>query len=134
MKKIISILTCLLLLCACEANKDESPGDVIAEAVYRLITAKEARDLMDSAESYILLDVRTEEEYRERRIKDAILIPDYEIGQRASAELPDKNAVILIYCRSGRRSADAANTLVSMGYTLVYDFGGIIDWPYETVE
>jgi rhodanese-related sulfurtransferase len=90
--------------------------------------------MMESDEAFILLDVRTDEEYREKRIDGSVLIPDYEIGSRAEAELPDKDALILIYCRSGRRSANVANELIAMGYTNVYDFGGIIDWFYETVN
>jgi rhodanese-related sulfurtransferase len=81
-----------------------------------------------------LLDVRTSEEYKEKRIEGAVLIPDYEINDRAAAALPDKDAAILIYCRSGRRSASVAHELIEMGYTNVYDFGGINDWPYETVR
>jgi len=87
---------------------------------------------MDSGEEYILLDVRTDQEFNEGHIGGAMLIPDYEIAVRAEQELPDKNALILIYCRSGRRSANIANELLEMGYLRVYDFGGIIDWPYET--
>jgi len=101
---------------------------------YRRITAEDARRMMEEAEDFILLDVRTEEEYKQQRIDGAVLIPDYEIADRAEAELPDKSALILIYCRSGRRSADSARELIGMGYTNVYDFGGIIDWPYETVS
>jgi rhodanese-related sulfurtransferase len=76
--------------------------------------------------------VRTEEEFIEQRIPGAKLIPDTEVTSRAASELSDKNALVLVYCRSGRRSADAAKELVAMGYSRVYDFGGIIDWPYET--
>ena len=90
--------------------------------------------MMDSGEPYILLDVRTEEEYVAKRINGALLIPDTAISERATAELPDKFARILVYCRSGRRSARAANMLVRMGYKQVYDFGGINDWPYATVS
>ncbi len=103
-------------------------------AEYRKITAEQAKAIIDGGEDYILLDVRTVEEWTENRIEGALLIPDYEISERAEDELPDKSASILIYCRSGRRSADAANTLVDMGYINVYDFGGISDWPYETVS
>ncbi len=71
-------------------------------------------------------------EYKKKHIKDATLIPDTEIAIRAVAELPDKSAVILVYCRSGRRSESAAKALVKLGYTGVYDFGGIVDWPYKT--
>lgn len=101
---------------------------------YRKINAEEAKKMMDDGEAWILLDVRTQEEYSDRRIDGARLIPDYEIKGRAEAELPDKNARILVYCRSGRRSAQAAKDLAEMGYTKVYDFGGIIDWPYGMIS
>ena len=81
-----------------------------------------------------IIDARTEEEFREGHIENAILIPEYEIAQRAEAELPDKDALILVYCRSGRRSKIASEGLVKLGYTNVKEFGGIIDWPYETVR
>lgn len=102
------------------------------QAEYRSISAEEAEGMMVG--EYILLDVRTEEEYRQERIDGAILIPDTEIAERAETELPDKGALILVYCRSGRRSELAAKELINQGYTNVYDFGGIIDWPYETIE
>ena len=132
-----------MFLHSCQTDADKNPvsplGDapdnsteIIADSVYRKISAEEAREIMESSENYILLDVRTEEEYREKRIGGAMLIPDYEITKRAEAELPDKNALILVYCRSGKRSANAAMELVNMGYANVYDFGGILDWPYET--
>lgn len=89
--------------------------------------------MLDTEAEYILLDVRSPEEFAEQHIAGALLIPDYEIATRAQAELPDLDALILIYCRSGRRSALAAAALVELGYTNVYDFGGIIDWPYETI-
>ena len=101
------------------------------EAPYRRISATEAKQMMQDTNKYILLDVRTKEEYAVEHIEGTLLIPDYEIGSRAATELPDKNALILIYCRSGHRSADAAHELIKMGYTNVYDFGGIIDWQYD---
>ena len=82
----------------------------------------------------VLLDVRTREEYDEGHIPGAILIPEYEIAQRAESELSDKNQLILVYCRSGRRSKIASEELVNLGYTNVKEFGGIIDWPYEVVK
>ena len=97
------------------------------------ISAEEARRMM-SGGGYVLLDARTEEEYREAHIEGAVLIPFDEIELRAGTELPDKDSVILVYCRSGRRSAIAAEALAGMGYARVYDFGGIQDWPYETVS
>ncbi len=101
---------------------------------YRKITPKEAEDMMKSGNNYILLDVRTEEEYKEKRIDGAILIPDTEIVAKATSELPDKDALILVYCRSGRRSEKSSRELIDLGYTNVYDFGGLNDWPYETVS
>ena len=88
---------------------------------------------MDEREDYIILDVRTQEEFDEAHIDGAILIPDYEIAAKAESVLKDKDQLILVYCRSGRRSKLAAEALVKLGYTNVKEFGGIIDWPYETV-
>ncbi len=109
------------------------------EPVYTKMSAENAKQMMGEFaqtedSTYVLLDVRTEEEYREKRIPGSVLIPDYELAQRAEAELPDKRQVIFVYCRSGRRSEAAARKLVEMGYNHVYDIGGIIDWPYETTQ
>ena len=104
------------------------------DTINRKISSEDAKKRMDNEEHYILLDVRTDSEFNESHIEGAILIPDYEISDRAEMELPDKDVLILIYCRSGRRSANTVNELVNMGYTNVFDFGGIIDWPYETVR
>jgi len=107
--------------------------DVQEVAVYRRISAEDAFEMMQNSKDYIILDVRTEGEFNSEHIDGAILIPDNEIGDRVTNELPNKNALILIYCRSGRRSEAAAHELVEMGYTNVYDFGGILNWPYDTV-
>ena len=96
------------------------------------ITAEEAKQIMDSEEGYIILDVRTQEEYDESHIPGVILIPHTEIEARAEEVLTDKDQLILVYCRSGRRSKIAAEALVELGYTNIKEFGGIIDWPYET--
>lgn len=104
------------------------------QAEYRKITADEAKEKMDANESAIVVDVRTQSEYDERHIEGAILIPNETIGDTTPEQLPDLNAEILIYCRSGNRSRQAAEKLIALGYTQVYDFGGIIDWPYETVS
>ena len=103
-------------------------------ATYEQISGAEAKALMDSESGYIIIDARTQEEYDEGHIPSAILIPEYEIADRAEAELPDKNQLILVYCRSGRRSKIAAEELVKLGYTNVKEFGGIIDWEYEIVK
>ena len=103
-------------------------------ATYDQISGAEAKALMDSESGYIIIDARTQEEYDQGYIPGAILIPEYEIAERAEKELPDKNQLILVYCRSGRRSKIAAEELVKLGYTNVKEFGGIIDWEYETVK
>ena len=95
------------------------------------ITAEEAKQIMDTEDGYIILDVRTQEEYDEGHIPVAILIPNTEIEARAEEELPDKDQLIFVYCRSGRRSKLAAEALVELGYTNIKEFGGIIDWSYE---
>lgn len=102
-------------------------------AEYKKITAKEAKDRIDSGAEIIILDVRTQEEYDAGHIQGAILIPNETITDEMPDLLPDLDAEILIYCRSGNRSAQAANKLIAIGYTNVSDFGGIIDWPYGTV-
>lgn len=102
------------------------------EAVYENITAQEAKRIIDTQTGYVILDVRTQEEYDEKHIPEAILIPDYEIREKAEGILTDKNQLILVYCRSGRRSKLASEDLLELGYTNIKEFGGIIDWPYET--
>ena len=118
-----------------EPTPETTPGPANGdgESVYRRISAEDAHQMMQEADEYILLDVRREDEFVTEHIEGAILIPYDEIENRAADELPDKNALILIYCRSGRRSEIAAIELVSMGYTNVYDFGGILDWLFDTV-
>ena len=101
---------------------------------YEQITPQEAKTIMDTEKDYIIIDARTTEEFAEGHIADAILIPEYEIADRAEKELPDKDVLILVYCRSGRRSKIASEELVKLGYTNVKEFGGIIDWPYEIVK
>ena len=103
-------------------------------ATYEQISGAEAKALMDSESGYIIIDARTQSEYDEGHIPGAILIPEYEIADRAEKELPDKDQLILVYCRSGRRSKIAAEELVKLGYTNVKEFGGIIDWEYEIVK
>ena len=98
---------------------------------YDQITPAEAKKIMDTEKNYIVLDVRTEEEYNEGHIEGAVLIPDYEINTKAESILKDKDQLLLVYCRSGRRSKLAAESLAALGYTNIKEFGGIIDWQYE---
>lgn len=102
-------------------------------AVYHTLSSDEAKTLLDSSSPPTLVDVRTSAEYAERHIPNAILIPNETIKDVPPKELPDPDAQILVYCRTGVRSRQAANKLVAMGYTRVYDIGGISSWPYETV-
>ena len=125
MKKLILFLLTAMLLVGCgQTNQTQ-------EAVYMNITAEEAKRIMDSEEGYIILDTRTQAEYDEGHIPGAIVIPHDEITDRAEEELPHKDQLLLVYCRSGRRSKLAAEALVELGYTNIKEFGGIIDWPYE---
>ena len=127
MKRVLlTLLLAVMLLTACGQDKENDQG-----AVYMNITAEEAKQIMDSEEGYIILDVRTQEEYDQGHIPGAILIPNTEIEARAEEVLTDKNQLIFVYCRSGRRSKLAAEALVELGYTNIKEFGGIIDWPYE---
>jgi len=103
-------------------------------AKYRKIAPEKAKEIMDKNPKAIILDVRTKGEYDEGHIKNAILIPNETIDTQPPKELPDKNAEILVYCRSGNRSRQAAEKLVKMGYTKVRDFGGVNTWTYGLVK
>ena len=126
MKKLVFLLLAVMLLTACGQAKENDQG-----AVYVNITAEEAKQIMDREEGYIILDVRTQEEYDLGHIPGATQISHEEIAEKAEEVLPDKDQLILVYCRSGRRSKIAAEALVELGYTNIKEFGGIIDWPYE---
>ena len=139
---IISILLCILLT-ACGNDSSigiiggaDGPTSIIVsekgeKAMYEQITAEEAKKIMDSGEEHIILDTREQDEFEEGHIPGAILIPYTEIENKAEAMLPDKDKLILVYCRSGRRSKIAAESLSKLGYTNIKEFGGIIDWTYE---
>lgn len=127
----------ILLFGACAQNDTTDGSTTKAEAAqttaapeYKKITAAQAKALMDAG-NVIVLDVRTQSEFDQGHIKDAVLLPNTDVAARAATVLPDKNAKILVYCRSGNRSASASKELIAMGYTDVLDFGGINDWPYE---
>ena len=129
MKKLIFLFLGVMLLTACGKTTEN-----VQEAVFVSITAEEAKENMDTEEGYVILDVRTKEEYDEGHIPGAVLIPNTEVENRAEEALPDKEQLILVYCRSGRRSKMAAQILADLGYTNVKEFGGIIDWPYEVTK
>jgi len=129
MKKWILIIVCLFIaFVGCGQNTQRETKNT----EYRKISAEEAKKILDENPEIILLDVRTEAEYKEIRIPGSVLLPGNEIEDKAANRLPDKDALIIVYCRSGMRSNAAANKLISMGYTNVYDMGGIMSWPYET--
>ncbi len=120
---VLVVLTLTLAFASCGKNE---------EASYSQVDAAKAKQLMETEQNYVILDVRTDSEFSEGHIPGAMLIPDYEIEEKAESMLKDKDQLILVYCRSGNRSKGAAETLAKLGYTNVVEFGGIIDWPYET--
>ena len=126
MKKLIFLLLAVMMLTACGQDTEKDQGEV-----YMNITAEEAKEIMDSQEGHVILDVREQDEYDAGHIPEAILIPYTQIEDKADEMLPDKDQQILVYCRSGRRSKIAAEALAELGYTNIKEFGGIIDWPYE---
>lgn len=141
---IILLIISLTLFSSCSGNmNNEDPEKTTANTTensinnslgYEQISGEEAKRLMDTEKDYIIIDARTIEEFNEGHIEGAILIPEYEIGERAEKELPNKEQLILVYCRSGRRSKIAAQALADLGYTNVKEFGGIIDWEYEVIK
>ena len=123
---LLAILGAAFLLTGCMGGQ--------AKAAYRRVSAEEAQQIMKNESGYQIVDVRTHEEYASGHIPNAICIPNESIGKEPPAELADKKQMLLVYCRSGRRSKDAANKLVALGYENVVDFGGIIDWHGEIVK
>ena len=126
LKHAAFMLCAILFLAGCTAN-------IPQEATYRQIGMEEAIAMMEEETNYIILDVRTLEEFSEGHIPGAINIPNEDIGTAEIPELPNKEQRILVYCRSGNRSKQAAEKLVALGYTNIVEFGGIRDWPGEVV-
>ena len=129
MKKIftllcIGIIVCFTLSCG-------GKNDMKNENTYEQITQEEAKKIMDEQEGYVIVDARTQEEFETGHIPNAICIPNETISENVVEQLPNKDQLILIYCRSGNRSKKAADKLVQLGYTNIKEFGGIITWPYE---
>ena len=123
-KRLLPFVLSLMILSSCGAPRSSSLG-------YRQISMDEAVSLMKVEENYIILDVRRPDEYAEGHIPGAINVPNEEIGTAEITELPDKSQLILVYCRSGRRSKEASEKLVKLGYTNIVEFGGINDWKGE---
>ena len=129
MKKLLGIFLAMLLLTACgQAPRTQQEE---ANMQYTNITAQQAKEIMDTQTGYVILDVRAQSEYDEGHIPGAIVIPHDQVKEKAEDILLDKDQLILVYCRSGRRSKLAAEDLVDLGYTNIKEFGGILDWPYE---
>ena len=133
---IILTLISILVLNACSKpnQKVNTTTTINNQSSFEQITQTEAKNIMDTQDDYIILDVRTIEEYNDGHIKGAILIPDYEIATKAKDELKNKNQLILVYCRSGRRSKLASQELANQGYTNIKEFGGINTWQYDIVK
>ena len=127
MKKFITLLLSVLFLAGCALPAGQ-------EVSYRQINMDEAITMMEEESSYIILDVRTPEEFADKHIPGAINIPNETISTEEIPELPDKDQLILVYCRSGNRSKQASEKLAALGYTNIVEFGGINDWPGETVS
>ena len=125
MKRLLVLLVAaLVMLAGCSAGS----------AAYKQISQAEAKQMMQQNDGYVIVDVRRQDEFDSGHIKDAILIPNESITDQKPSELPDLNQVILIYCRSGNRSKQAAQKLADMGYTNIYEFGGINTWDGEIVK
>lgn len=124
MKRMIPLLFSLLLLAGCSGNT--------ADSSYQQISQEEAKDMMDS-QDVIILDVREQDEYDSGHIPGAVLLPVGTIDETTAAEvIPEKDSTVLVYCRSGNRSKTASSELAELGYTNIYEFGGINTWAYET--
>ena len=136
------ILLALALLCVClaagcgneDADEYSETEDNAVKTEYVQISQEEAKEIMDSGEDIVILDVREQDEYDAGHIPGAVLIPYTRIEEQSGAMLPDKNRTILVYCRTGRRSKIAAQSLAELGYSDVREFGGILDWPYEVTK
>jgi len=127
MKKWIPGFLSLLLLSGCAAPAEQ-------EVSYRQISMDEAVSMMEEATDYLILDVRTPEEFREKHIPGAVNVPNETIAAEDIPQLPDKSQLIFVYCRSGNRSKQASQKLAAMGYTNIVEFGGINDWTGQTVS
>lgn len=146
MKKLNPTLFAVFLLCGAALAACSTSGGTAtaapppsaqampqeAQGTYRKITAQEAKAMMDKGDVTVV-DVRRSDEYAAGHIPGSILVPNEEIGDTQPEELPDLDAVLLVHCRTGIRSRQASDKLIKLGYTNVYDFGGIADWPYDTV-
>ena len=140
---VILILAIMFSACGTDKMTQEESGANSADKIetvneqintYRQISMEEAVTMMAQESGYIILDVRRADEYAAGHIPNAINVANEDIGTAEIAQLPDKDQLILVYCRSGRRSKEASEKLVALGYTNIVEFGGILDWTGETVS
>ena len=134
MRRFLALaLVLVLCLTGCNAGISKESATTVMTG-YKQISQDEAKDMMARDDGHIIVDVRRQDEYDAGHIPGAILIPNESIDKERPKELPDLNQIILVYCRSGRRSKEASEKLAKMGYTNIYEFGGIITWPGETTK
>lgn len=127
------LLLTLFLFTGCSQNTKSGSQSNSKSGSYQQISSKEAAAMMEEEEDYLILDVRTPEEYEEAHIPEAVNVPNETIGTEEIPELPDKEQLIFVYCRSGNRSKQASQKLANLGYTNIIEFGGINDWKGDTV-
>ena len=128
-KQLLAVLLCVLMLCTgCAENSGQ-----VEEPLYSSITMEDAATLLESENDYLILDVRTEQEYFSGHIPGAMCIPNEDIDETVVEILPDKEQVIFVYCRSGNRSKQAAEKLANLGYTNIVEIGGVKDWPGDLI-
>lgn len=131
---LASTLLALFALASCGSASDGAKTeDASSPASYQQIDQETAQAMMQEDDGHVVVDVRRQDEYESGHIPGAILVPNESIGSEMPAELPDKDQIILVYCRSGNRSKQAAQKLADLGYTQVYEFGGISTWTGEVV-
>lgn len=128
-----ALICCLLMILSCWMTGCQTQTD--GQNSYQQISADEAKEMMDTQSDYLILDVREADEYQSGHIPGAVLFPVGSIDASSAEQIiPSKDTLLLVYCRSGNRSKTAASALTDLGYTQVYEFGGINDWPYDTVS
>lgn len=134
MRRFLALaLVLVLCLTGCNTGINKESATTVMTG-YKQISQDEAKDMMARDDGHIIVDVRRQDEYDAGHIPGAILIPNESIDKERPKELPDLDQIILVYCRSGRRSKEASEKLAKMGYTNIYEFGGIITWPGETTK
>lgn len=142
MKRIVLIIGIILLVLAAalvifvrwsQNQITDGPG-MVNEEPFLQISQEEAAEMMKKDDGHVVVDVRRPDEFAEGHIPGAINVPNEDIGDEQPKALPDLDQILLVYCRSGRRSVEAANKLADIGYTNIYEFGGIIDWTGEVTK